>query len=228
MGPKWIPIEEAIADIESDPEVHARRKATLDAREKQLIRLREASKALIDDLAAIGVQVPDLGALHHHSPLSPEVVAVLLDWLRADVEELLLEEILIKLRKPKKTFDGRRLAALFESTTSQAVRFEVGVTMELARPTGLEEWVISAINDSSYGDTRISLAVAAAKMAPQDKANMALLQIFDLHPYTVCQALGISGGPTELRFLAERAEKVKGNARKDIERAIKKIKKRLG
>lgn len=196
-----------------------------EAREKRLAYLDELSKPLLDELREQGVDVVRITRLANYTPLSPAIATTLVKWLENDLDDELDRDILLLLQQVKHQYDGRPLARLFEK--NERVRIPVADTISEALPTGISDWAVSAISNPAYGDGRLYLAKAVAKLAPHETATATLLPLFDEDPSIIGEALGHCGGENEKSFLEARVRFLKGDAKKVIEKSIKQLKKRL-
>ena len=96
-----------------------------------------------------------------------------------------------------------------------------------ARPTDVTDWLLSVVNDPAYGDSRQMLTLAVARIASPQTANDVLLSIYDQLPGHVALALAESGGKRELEFLRDKRDRSKGWIRKEINKAVGAIARRL-
>ena len=100
-------------------------------------------------------------------------------------------------------------------------------TIAEARPKGITDWLLSVVKDPAYGDARQMLTLAVARIASPQIANETLISIYDQLPGHVALALAESGGERELKFLEDKRDRSKGWVRREIEKAVKTIIKRL-
>jgi hypothetical protein len=150
-----------------------------------------------------------------------------LKWAKKELDLELQDTIIRLLQNPKKKYDGKNLAELFENTRFKEIRGDIAITISEASPTGISEWLHSTIANVDYGEDRLYLADAVAKILPQGIANKVLIPLFGERPDLIAHALGISGGEDELQFLESRLIHLKGDDKKEAQRAIKKIMKKL-
>lgn len=210
-------------------------------RAEALAQRMEQMRPLVEALDQLGWRVSTPEELYQGRPISEEVVALLFEWLaREDIDPAIHGSILIGLFKPAKRYDGAPLIDFWNKSKSEAVKWEIGYTVAKAKPRGLSEWVIQELLDRSNGTGREWLCLAAAKLAPAEVASQAIMAVFDDVPESVrhgtaynglpefaAQALGMIGGRSERRFLETKLDATQGRAKKEIEKAIRKIDRRL-
>jgi hypothetical protein len=100
--------------------------------------------------------------------------------------------------------------------------------MAVAHPTGLAEWVVRAVANPASGKARETLAIATARLTTREEAIRTLAPLLDEHPVSVAQAFAQCGGAAEAALLEDRLEHAKGWKRKEIGKAIRAIRKRVG
>jgi hypothetical protein len=187
-------------------------------------------KPMQEELHALGVTVRTPEELLQRGPVECEVVDVLLKWLlKEGLDPAIYVSILIGLHKPRNPFHGGPLVEFFERPASDVedIRWNVGYTIAQARPYGISQWIIDTLKNSALGSCREWLAIAAARIAPGEDANPVLRQVFHELPDFAAEALGISGTEEDMHFLTSQLSARKGRTKKAIERAIKKIGKRV-
>lgn len=224
----YITAGELMARLEKDPEYQARMAAEEKEMAEKKAKLRELQKPVFEDLQRIGVvasSLPDL--IHKYAPLPKEIVQILLKWVPVAEDEDIQEWLVRALAGTRVKYDGSALIELFEKTQSETLRWVIANTLESARPLNVTEWVIDAVMNPSYGDAREMLALAVARLAPKEIANERLIAIFDEFPGHAAAGLAKTGGKRELEFLEAHREGTKGWVKREINKAIKSINKRL-
>lgn len=227
---EYIPIQAHIDAQNADPAYQAMI-AEGERRFSALIAKRlEQLKPMQEELNALGVTVRTPEELLQRGPVDREVVDVLLRWLlKEGLDPAVYVSILIGLHKPRKPFHGGPLVEFFERPSSDVedVRWNVGYTIAQSRPYGISQWIVDSLKNSDLGSCREWLAIAAARIAPRDDANPVLRQVFNELPDFSAEALGISGTEEDMHFLTLQLSARKGRTKKSIEKAIKKIGKRV-
>lgn len=225
---KPITAGELLNELRQNPEY--RRKQEQQARETALniAKFHRLAAPILHELRAVGVEPSSLDKLaHEYAPLSGDVVKILLKWIPRATDPNLQEVLIRPLGATGVSFDGRPLAEAFEAAESSALRWAIANTIAEARPTGITDWVLSTVQDPQYGNARQMLTLAVARLAPPQIANDILLSIYDQLPGHVALALRESGGRRELEFLREKRNSSKGWIRKEIDKAVRAIAKRL-
>lgn len=157
-------------------------------------------------------------------PVSTTLINIVLKWM-PNLEYPI--GILLFLRESKNKYDGRILIPIFNEADSQG-KWRICDAIEHNPPLYINDWVKETYLSPEYGADTGLLALAVAKMFSGDEARKILRAGFDLHPGITPEALGKVGKPADIVFLEE---KYKGaypskSVYKEIEKAIKKIKKR--
>jgi len=224
-----ITAAELLARLSRDPEYRDRE--ARQAREEALnvARSQKLAAPILRDLSAIGVTPSSLDRLaHEYAPLSDDVVKVLLNWIPRATDPDIQESLIRPLGATGVSFNGEPLIEAFENTRSEGLRWAIANTIAEARPMGITDWLLGAVQDPAYGDDRQMLALAVARLASPKIANDVLTSIFDQLPGHVAMALAESGGTRELKLLREKRKQHKGWIRKEIDKAVRTIAKRLG
>ncbi|MCM3874434.1 MAG: hypothetical protein ND895_27400 [Pyrinomonadaceae bacterium] len=226
---KPITAEELMAKLRRDPEFVAREKSRAQEQALNVARFEALAAPILQDLDAIGVTPSSLDRLaHEYAPLSADVVAVLMNWIPRTTDRYLQESLIRPLGATGVSFNGKALIEAFENTGSEGLRWAISNTIAEARPTGVTDWLIGVVQDPAYGNARQMLCLAVARLASEQTANDVLISIFDQLPGHVALALAESGGRRELKLLREMRTKYKGWIRKEIDKAVRAIAKRLG
>jgi len=197
------------------------------AQNQRAAEVEAASAPLLADLAAVGFSVNSVDELRAHSPIPSPAAQVLLRWLGRLSIPALQDAIVRDLAYVEEPFDVRPLLVLFEQTASDSLRWAIANTLAELRPLDAREWVISTLNNREYGRAREMLPLALARIAPSNVANTVLLKHLDEMPGHVALGLAESGGLVEADVISRRALSEKGWIRKELERAARKIRKRV-
>jgi len=160
--------------------------------------------------------------------LSSVVVALLLEWLPRLKENRNKEMLIRGLIAAKEPFDGQPLVDCFMADSlEESLRFPIANTMAYAKVTGINDWLVEAVQVKRYGTSRAMLAEAVAKHVPRKLAREVLLKLLDDIPGPAASGLARFGGFEELQAIKARVESATGWQKKDMERAIRKIEDRL-
>jgi hypothetical protein len=219
--------EEMSGDIEADSDAARplRRERDFELRQQ---RLEAEERIVCEKLAEIGVNIDSIEELKKKACWSPKSVQVVLDLIPEMKEENIQEALIRVLAVPVKSYSGEKLVQYFSETCSPNIKWVIANTIYSAQPTGISDWVVSAVQNPDYGYTREMLILALPKLVPASRAIPVLLSVLQQIPGHTAMALGRVGGMNELKVLETYEEALKPWERKEFDRAIKKIKKRLG
>lgn len=219
---------EFMAQRREDPDFVARERAAEDALASRKRDVARILQPLVAELNDIGYAISDLRDLvRGYAPLPDDAVGVLLAWMPRIRDLAVKEQVIRSLGASAKTFPGAELIATFEATESEPLRWAIANTISLAVPRGLERWLAGALSNERYGNARQMLVIAAARMLSPSEANTLILPLISQMPLHVAKALAETGGSRELHILEERLGTATGIERKALQRAIRKIEKRL-
>lgn len=215
---------EFAAELERDPEYQAK----LAAQRERAVSTQAAEQLVLGDLVAAGYPVSSLAQLRReYRPLPPEAVAVLLEWVPKMSDVAIQEAMVRDLANVQEPFQVQPLLSLFERTESESLRWAIGNTIAELRPLDARDWVIAMLANRGHGRGREMLPLALARIASQSKANEVLRIYLDEMPGHVALGFAESGGPAELELVRQRAKGQKGWVRKELDRAARKIAKRV-
>jgi hypothetical protein len=246
MGKKTETAKEIVDRLLNNPEYCEMMKEKKLRRSIRNQDLENIERPIIQELERSGVHAEDISDLiSKYAPLPPEIVKILLSWISKIEQDNVLDMLVRALAAPAEPYDGSPLVRLFEATNSlYGLRWVIGNTIECAVPTNITEWVVNAVQNTSYGGDRSRLCLALVKMVPPERAIPILQSLFDQLATPCAEALGkIGNDESVLQFLREKEQKqidelphkIKGTipynkiktAIKEIQSAIKKIEKRM-
>jgi hypothetical protein len=107
------------------------------------------------------------------------------------------------------------------------VRWAIANAFAELRPLRLRDWLGHALTIAEYGRSREMLTLAVARTLPATEACRLLIEVFDQMPGHVALGLAECGGAAEAAFLRARQPATKSWVKKEIDRAIKMIEKRV-
>jgi hypothetical protein len=218
-----VSAQEFAAQLARDPEY----RAGIEAQNRRAAEVRAAERWVLEDLEATGYPATSLEDLkQRYAPFPSRVSAVLLGWLARSSFPQLDEAIVRALGSAGEGFDVIPLLRLFETTTSDSLRWAIANTLAELRPLDVREWLIKAMSDRQYGRAREMLPLAIVRTSPAPVANEVLLAFLEEMPGHVALALAYSGGPAELEALRAKVGSTRGWAKKEIEKAIRAISRR--
>jgi hypothetical protein len=225
---KEITAAELMAQLQSDSEFVSHQDEQEKARKQREAKYRALAAPILDELNSMGVKASALGdLLRFYAPISAEITETLLHHLPAINDEVLQEQIVRVLGSSNEPFNGAGLVKLFESSQSQNLRWAIANTIAEARPLDITNWVIYAVSNPLYGQAREMLVLAVARLASADTAREVLAPLFDIFPGHIAAALAEFGDEREVQILRQKLDGYKGWQKKEINRAITHIQKRL-
>ena len=196
----------------------AERAGSVRAEEGELLRI----------LASRGYPADSLEELAERYRALPEDLSrALVECLAVATDGTLQESIARVLGAAGKSFDARPLVQLFESTSSTSLRWAIANTLAELAPLETGAWLLDALKNPGYGKAREMLALAVARTSTASEANPVLLSLLDDMPGHAALALAECGTAKELRILEGRLAYAKGWVKKEIEKAIRAISRRL-
>lgn len=201
--------------------------ALLRQRGERAEQIREHERALIDDLTAIGYASESINdLLHRYAPLPGKLVQYLVDSLPQLESPALQESVVRALGAAGESFRSSVLITLFESTNRESLRWAIANTFAELRPLDARRWLISALQEHSYGKAREMLTLAVARTSPPLEANPVLVRLLQEMPGHAAMGLAESGTVQELAALKERLGSARGWVARELRRAIKAINQR--
>lgn len=130
------------------------------------------------------------------------------------------------LRRSPVPFNGQVLCDYFDRVKKN--RWSTAEVMDASKAIVPCDWILRTLADENVGKDREMLCYAVAKHCPPDKARAVLRQVFEDLPGHACRGLGVVGNEDDLKFLIEASTRFTTWRFTEINRAIKKIAKRLG
>lgn len=218
---------ESLARLERDPAYQQRVGKRLD----ELATIREARQRtlapLLHELRQRGFEAKSLSDLvRKYAPLDAGIRPLMHDWFVRVNDSALKDAILNVLANTKGDADGRFLTEQFELASDASVQWQIAATIEMTRPSGIEDWLFKTARNPALGKSREMLVLAAGKMlSPERARHVALDVIGDLpgHAATVLQRVG---RPEDIATLERAAVSEFKWVRTECEKAIAKITRR--
>lgn len=145
---------ELMAELEADPRFQAKEaenKKKRQARHDYFFRLEAP---IVQELASRGLAGPTLDEMIEKQPRVPQAaVDVLLSWLGRVTEPRLAETLVRWLGSARTRFDGHPLAASFDATSDEALKWAIMNTIAMVRPFGIEKWLSNKLKVGYWRDT---------------------------------------------------------------------------
>lgn len=96
-----------------------------------------------------------------YGPLPKSAVDVLLSSLTKLSEPRILESVVRALGASKESFDGRQLAACFDATSDEALKWAIANTIALVRPHSIDDWLAQILENPYWEETFRGLGLKA-------------------------------------------------------------------
>ncbi|MCC7387822.1 MAG: hypothetical protein IT431_03550 [Phycisphaerales bacterium] len=200
--------------------------AKLAAQADQSARVRAAELALLERLGEMGYQVESLTDLvERYAPLPADLVQALLRHLATE-DHPNVQEAVVRALAAARSVPAAPLIALFEGTSSEALRWAVANTLAEARPSEAAAWIQDAVHNEGYGRAREMLLLALARTSPPGRANVALASLLGSFPGHAALGLAESGTSAELPALEAAYGATSGWEHDQIGRTINLIRRR--
>ena len=221
--------KEFMDELASDPEYQRAIEEKRQASERHRLHVAKLEAPIIAELQAKGCSIPSLSFLVNKDvKLSPEIADILISWMRRTENNAIAELLVRPLAATKFPIPGAPLAELFDRfDDDDALRWATTNTMAEAKLTGIEDWLCRRFPDRSLGSARQRMATAVAKHVPKERALPLLRDALDDMPGHVAMALRWVGEREDVERMKEIRDDVKTWERREIDKAIKRIEKRL-
>ena len=156
-------------------------------------------------------------------PLPDDFIEIVISW----IPKLKFKGGTVQyLREAKNKYDGRVLIPIFNEA-DEGRKWSMCSAIEHNPPLHINEWVKETYLDKQYDYNETGLLpLAVAKMFSRDEARAILKQGFDHHYRVTPEAFGKVGKLEDIQFLEEKllVDYDATHVKKDIDKAIKKIK----
>lgn len=193
--------------------------------EEAVAKAQAIGKPILEDLASVGFKLDDIDDLLKISePLSNDVVDVLSKWIKRLKEENFKETLIRGFTGQRLEIDYKLLTDIYDDpNASENMQWVIANCIAESKIDGIEDWLKERVVESQH----IVLSLAAARYLAPSFVMPLLIKRFDEKDDVVYDALGEIGTEKELQFMESNVKRYKGHSKRRIERAIKKIKKRL-
>ena len=161
--------------------------------------------------------------------LTGEQVNFLLKWIPKIDNTVGSRESLVRaLILADKPFDGQVLMELFDDPDSSFyLKWAIGNTIASAKVRNVTQWLKSKFETLSLGKEKEMLVYALGEYLNEEEARDCLIKIFDNYPLHAADTLAKIGRREDLDFLLSKLATYKGPGRGSINKAIKKLEKKL-
>lgn len=218
---------ELLARLKRDPAYQQRLGKRLD----ELAAIREARQRtlapLLDELRQRGFEAKSLGELvRKYAPLDAGIRPLMHDWFVRVDDSALKDAILNVLANTQGDAHGRFLTEQFELTSDASVQWQIAATIEMTRPSGIEDWMYTTARNPALGKSREMLVLAAGKMLSPERARQVAFDVIGDLPGTAATVLQWVGKPEDIAALERAATSEFKWVRSECKKAIAKITRR--
>jgi len=229
MNDDWKTADELMAELEAKPEFQMRMTEKAQRRAERKALIAQIEEPLLAELRELGIDVRYVSELcqPENVPVSPEVVSILLKWLPLVSHDRVKDAIIRAVGASREPFDGKPLVECFLADRGdESLRWPIANTMAVAKPTGIADWLAGAVRERRYGTARQLLFTALARHAKRDVALPILRELVDEMPGHIAMALARIGDSSDADMLESRRDRGEAWERKEIDKAVRKIRKR--
>lgn len=193
--------------------------------EEAVAKAQAIGKPILEDLASVGFKLNDIDDLLKVSePLDNDVVDVLSMWIKRLKEENFKETLIRGFTGQRLEIDYKLLTDIYDDpNASENMQWVIANCIAESKIDGIEDWLKERVVEPQH----IVLSLAVARYLAPSFVMPLLIKRFDKKDDVVYDALGEIGTEKELQFMESNVKRYKGHSKRRIERAIKKIKKRL-
>lgn len=175
-------VAELMAELNSDPEYLARKKAQDEARDKLRDELARAQEPLVAALGSAGVDVQTVWDLLNQKTLPVAAIPVLLEHVKKrNYPDEIREGMLRALATPRARSHWDELVGFFEHNTLSLPperRYVAALALHGAADDSVIEDVIRLVSDNTLGPDRAPLLLTLQR-STNPKAKMLLLNLRD-------------------------------------------------
>ena len=186
-------------------------------------------KDLLHLLQSEGLQIESLDDIVKlKAPLDRVYVEIILTHLQSEFEEPNTLEMLVRgLATPSQRFNGEILTDLFDRTENEVLRWSIANTIFESKPLKIENWLKTTINRDDIGISKEMLLLALPRILEVEESREYLYKYFEEFPTHSANAIAEIGTNEDIEFLANHKKGKEKWVIKEIEKAEKKIRKKL-
>ncbi len=221
---------ELMKKLENDPKYQEMQRKQDEEFKKKIEESKILERPFIEVLHSHGfVNINDLDDLLHLKKVDSKLISLILEWIPKISNKHNSQEILIRsLAVAKEPFDGEILKQLFDSPeNSQTFRWAIGNTIACTLAQNITQWLEEKLMAVEQPMENQMLVYAAIKYFDKEKAKTLIKNLFNYHPLQVADALTYIGNKDDIDFLLEKRKGVNKVQRAAIDKAIKKISKKI-
>jgi hypothetical protein len=215
--------------LEQDPHYQEMQRKKEEELKKRIAEAKEIEAPFIQYLHEKGfTQINDAGELTK-SKDNTKLQNIILEWLPKISNKQNSQEILVRaLAVTKKPFAGKALMDLFDNqNSSHSLKWAIGNTIACSTVVNISEWLENKLKASEQPTENQMLVYAAIKYFNEEKAKTLIKNLFNHHPLQVTDAITYFGNKDDIDFLLEKRKDVNRIQRTQIDKAIKKLSKKI-
>lgn len=219
-----------IKQLNKDPEFVKTQELSEKERQEKFLEIKNIETPFIEDLYANGFpEIESAGDLLKLKEVSDKLVDLILKWLPNLTNKYNSKEMLVRgLVKAKNPFDGKILIQLFDSSDSTfSLKWAIANTIATAKAQNITSWLEDKLNKNQQPREHEMLVYAVIKYFPYEKASLILRSLFKTFPLQVADAFTYVGKANDLNYLIENSTKKIGAEKKEVDKAIKKLQKKI-
>jgi hypothetical protein len=221
--------EEFLNKLKEDSAYQELIKKQEEERQKQISETNRIEKPLVTYLQNNGFrELNTLGELMSRKD-NTDITPVLLEWIPKYNKNFYTLDTLVRLLAvTRKPFDGKILIDLFDDAeVPEDLKWTIGNTIACAYLLNIEHWLENKLNNANQPMENQMLVYAAIKYFETNKARQFLKKLFTKHPSQVIDAFTYIGTPDDIDYLLDQRQRVNKSLKGLIDKAIKKISKKL-
>jgi hypothetical protein len=219
-----------LKQLEQNPEYQELQRKQKEKQKQKIEQSKIIEEPFIKMLHSNGfTQINNASDLLQLKVLDKKLQNLLLIWIPKIDNKFNSQEILIRaLAVSNSPFNGTLLTTLFDNKeVSPHLRWVIGNTIACAKVDNINEWIENKLSSSEQPMENQMLVYAAIKYFDIEKAKFFLRNLFKNHPLQVADAFTYVGNDDDAFFLATMSKNIEKKFRIPVDRAIKKIKKRV-
>jgi hypothetical protein len=221
--------EEFLNKLKEDPAYQELIEKQQKERQKNISETNRIEKPLVTYLQDNGFpQLNTLGELMRRKD-NTDITSVLLEWIPKFQKNFYTLDTLVRLLAvTKKPFDGKTLLDLFDDAEiPKDLKWTIGNTIACAYLLKIEHWLENKLNNPDQQMENQMLIYAAIKYFELNKARQFLKKLFTKYPFQVIDAFTYIGTAEDIDYLLDQRQQVNKSLTRCIDKAIKRISKKL-
>ena len=154
----WKTAKDLMVELKADSDYLQKRKEMDEKFRRLEERYLELARPILERLRSEGFESDSIEHLvKKYVPLSSQVVSISLEHLEPGQDDRYCESLVRALGAARESFDGRRLASVYDKTCDESLRWAIANTIALTHPHSIDIWIASASDDSTLKRTLLEL-----------------------------------------------------------------------